>query len=230
MATPAFAIQHQAPGDTYADDGCMFVGRRTPGDSMYDDDEILDSADDDEVFRSTTMQVPFAFTASRHNQYHGSSMDITHEFVSGAVTASTCHEVSQTLVPKVEFSSIAEEYPLHSTSNASLTSIRPSSTTSYRSCGVEAALGAQVSNSRGGAEYFCGRVTPVRDQLGPIQEDDRTNVMTVLDLLNSMEGDPDEDRKSPFADTVLQLPKLYQYRATKTEEEDMEVNAQHCLY
>lgn len=224
MATPAFAALHHTPGEVYAgsSNGCLFVGRRTPGDYMDDDDELLDDADD-EIFRSTFMQPSVTLFTSVDHQYNDSSMDVSPEFVPGPVTASTCHrEVTNTqLVPKIEFSSIAEEYPLPVTSDANLASYRPSSITNYRSCGLEAAAGAQISNSQQGGDFsILGRITPV---MIPIQEDAETNAMTVPNRSSLLQSDSDNDRKSPFADTVLQLPKRYQYVATKTEEDDMEV-------
>ncbi|GAB9470784.1 hypothetical protein Gpo141_00008019 [Globisporangium polare] len=223
MATPAFASLHHTPGEAYASssNGCLFVGRRTPGDCMDDDDELLDDADD-EIFRSTFMQPSVTLFASVDHQYNDSSMDVSPEFVPGAVTASTCHrEVTNTqLVPKIEFSSIAEDYPLPVTSSASLASYRPDNTANYRSCSFEAAAGAQISNSQqGGDVSIRGRITPV---MMPVQEEAETNAMTVPNRSSLLQSDPDNDRKSPFADTVLQLPKLYQYVATKTEEDDME--------
>lgn len=189
---------------------------------MDDDDELLDDADD-EIFRSTSIQPSVTLFTSIDHQYNDSSMDVSPEFVPGPVTASTCHrEVTNTqLVPKIEFSSIAEEYPLPVTSNANLASYRPSSIVNYRSCGLEAAAGAQISNSQQGGDFsILGRITPV---MMPIQEDAETNAMTVPNRSSLLQSDSDNDRKSPFADTVLQPPKRYQYVATKTEEDDMEV-------
>jgi hypothetical protein len=59
--------------------------------------------------------------------------------------------------------------------------------------------------------------------MNPIQEGAHEEDMTVLIRSNSIERDSDEDRKSPFKNTVLQPPKLYQYRPTKTEEDEMEI-------
>lgn len=238
MATPAFAAaaasSASSPSPAYgsSDAACPFVARGASP-MLDDDDELLDDAEGD-VFRSTPLLQPCGTTfAPRHQRdYYADRHDngaATPEFVANPVTASTWHREAATQIGrKVEFSSIAEDFPLAATSKAcvAVVPIRP---ISYRPCGVEAAAAAaaattasaQISHHQRAGDYsISGRITPV---MNPIQDATQPEEMTLVYRTNSLERDSDDDRKSPFGDTVLQPPKLYQYRATKTEIDDMEV-------
>lgn len=246
MATPTFAVRRHAAasppsshnGTTAIDvdvdvayestsDVSPFVigsaARTSP--MLDDDDELLDDAEHN-VCRSAS-QFGVVFTPVRDSDYYAG--DATPEFVANPVTASTWHR-EPPVGRKVAFSSIAEDFPLAATSKAAVVvPIRP---TSYRPCGVEAAVGvatpraptateSPTTGARAGGYSISGRVTPVMN-VGQ-GETTEPEVMTLLCGSKSRERDSDDDRKSPFGDTVLQSPKVYQYRATKTEIDDMEV-------
>ncbi|TYZ58438.1 hypothetical protein PybrP1_000249 [[Pythium] brassicae (nom. inval.)] len=245
MATPSFVVRGHAAAtaaasssssggasaidvDAYAaSDACPFLARGAAGSSpMLDgDDELLDDAESD-VFRSTPLLQPYAaFAPLRERDFYagGGQRDsaLAPEFVANPVTASTFQRDPATQIGrKIEFSSIAEDFPLAATSKACIVPIRP---TSYRPCGVEAAAATTVTStqlSRAGDYSVSGRVTPV---MNPVADASQPEEMALAYRTNSLERDSDDDRKSPFGDSVLQPPKLYQYRATKTEIDDMEI-------
>lgn len=205
---------------------------------LDDDDETLCDADSG-VFRSTPLQPCSSFAPMHQGDHYSSSMDVTApEYVSNGMTASTWHrDVHTQLGRKVEFSSIAEDYPFAMTSKVGPAAVAMSARpVTFRPCGVEAAAtAAQITRSRasgttnsgaaGRDVSVSGRITPV---LAPVLDDTQPEEMTVVYRTNSIERESDDDRKSPFNTTVLQPPKLYEYSATKTEVDDMEVRRRLC--
>lgn len=221
MATTSFAASRSTSSDHNTPDVCMFVSRGC-GSSVYDD-ELLEDVEE-EVFRSTPSFAPsFTYAPSpassmEQDEQFNAPMGYNSDYVSSSVTAPTFRDTTSPshLVRKVEFSSIADDAPLSTTSKQSVGRLHTSNSY-YRPCAVQA---AQVTNSHGSCFSVPGRSTPV---LNPIQEDTQPDDQTVLNRSKTLERESDDDRQSPFGKIILQTPKAYQYRATKTEEDEMEV-------
>ncbi|KAJ0401638.1 hypothetical protein ATCC90586_008948 [Pythium insidiosum] len=191
------------------DDGaCPFVSRGC----AFDEDLMGDAQN--AVFRSTPV-APITFTSSSECMSISDS-----EFCSGYGSSRENPSPSQ-LVRKVNFSSIAEEFPLSTTGRSNLLQFQPSD---MSLAPIYQHATAATSIGSAGFVPFVSTAERATPPLGTILEVTQPDEQTILNRSATIRKESgDENRHSPFGPIVLQETQPYQYNATKSEMDEMEV-------
>ncbi|GLE00191.1 hypothetical protein PINS_up008918 [Pythium insidiosum] len=124
-------------------------------------------------------------------------------------------------VPNIEFSSIAEDYPLSRTGTSNLLQLQSSSNMSLAP--IDQHSTAATSAGSIGFVPFVSTAERATPPLGTILEVTQPDEQTILNRSATIRKESgDENRHSPFGPIVMQETQPYQYNATKSEVDEME--------
>ncbi|TMW67759.1 hypothetical protein Poli38472_007431 [Pythium oligandrum] len=193
---------------------CPFVAR-SYGRSTYDEELLGDS--DQTVFRSTPVMDQIRFATS---PVMSDRMSDTMEFVAGYSVSGRDSTSPSQLVRKVEFSSIAEDF--QSSTMTNLMQFQPDVKNTPIFQQPTAATESETNDTTFGSRFVstADRATPPLGTISEITQPDEQTILNRSATIKKESGE--EDRHSPFGPILVQEPQTYQYKATKSELDEME--------